>query len=158
MERFDWKLPSRSALLDIHPCSKRPLLLEVVATTGSQITADASLSDNIEAVGEAWPDYLQLMGWWQMKRYFNRAGPSIKCKSCADVVVVHSVGRFTTAQTAALWRDASYWNLLAHCNYGAGCATFTDSTHLETSSDADMDNLVTRCVAGKPDERAQARM
>ncbi len=98
------------------------------------------------------------MSWWQFKRYYNRVGPSIKCKIRADVVVVHPVGRFTTAQTAAQWRDASYWTLLAHCNHGDGCDTFMDADHLNTFTDTDMDNLVTFFVEATMEERAQKQL
>ena len=157
--RFDWKLPSQAALLDMHPASKRPLWIEILAAAGQHPAEGDSLSNHNKAVAESWRDFLQLMSWWQFKRYYNRAGASIKCKTRADVVVVvHPVGRLTTAQTDAQWRDACYWTLLAHCNHGDRSSTFNDADHLSTFTDLEMDNLVTLFVTGTREERALRRL
>ena len=156
--RFDWKLPASAALLDMHPTSKRPLWVEILAAAGRHPAEGDSLSNHNAAVAESWDHFLHVMGWWQFKRYYNRAGPSIKYKTRADVVVVHPVGRFTTAQTDVQWRDACYWTLLAHCNHGDRCNTFCNADHLSTFTDSDMDNLVTRFVTATTEERAQRRL
>jgi hypothetical protein len=67
------------------------------------------------------------------------------------------VGRFTKALTETQWRDASYWTLLAHCNHGDGCDTFTDADHLNTFTDIDMDGLVTLFVEATKEERLQKK-
>ena len=60
-----------------------------------------------------------------------------------------------SAQTDAQWRDASYWTLLAHCNFGARCNTFNDADHLNTFTASEMDTLVTLFISGTTEERAR---
>ena len=138
--------------------TRRPFWREVLHAAGVVPSEDDSINSHMPAVANAWSTYLEKLTWWQLKRYFQRVGSSIKCKRCADVVVVHPVGRFTTASTEAQWREACYWTLLSHCNHGEACTTFRDATHLETFTDEDMDSLMTLLVTSTPDERATKRI
>ncbi len=61
--RFGWKLPPQTALLDVHPASKRPLWIEIVAAAGNNLAQSASLFDHADAVGQSWPLFLQRMSW-----------------------------------------------------------------------------------------------
>ena len=158
VSRFDWNIPTHNALLDVHMATRRPLRREILHAAGEVVSEDDSIVSHMAAVENAWPRYLEKLTWWEFKRYFQRVGSSIKCKRCADVVVVHPVGRFTTAITEAQWRDACYWTLLAHCNHGEACTTFRDATHLETFTDENIDDLMTLFVTSTPDERAAKRM
>ena len=47
-------------------------------------------------------DFLELMSWWEIKRYFNRNGHTVVLKHKADVVVVHPVGRCWRTATMAM--------------------------------------------------------
>ena len=111
-------MPTQSSLLDIRPGSRKPLWIDVLECAGQSLTAsDASLVDYYSEVATSWSFYLSLLSWWQFKRYFYRSGTSVKCKSRPAVVVLHPVGRFSTASAPAQWRDACFWTLLAHCNH-----------------------------------------
>ena len=158
VSRFAWSAPSQNALLDVHVATRRPLWREILRAAGEAVSEDDSVRSHMSAVRKAWPSYLELLTWWQLKRYFQRVGSSIKCKQRADVVVVHPVGRFTSALTEGQWRDACYWTLLAHCNHGEACTTFRDANHLETFSDGDLDNLMTLFATGSPEDRATKRI
>ena len=72
-------------------------------------------------VHRRWPEFLELLSWWELKRYFNRQGNTLALKPKADVVVLHPVGRFNKALTDEQWKEACYWTLLAHCNHGDMC-------------------------------------
>lgn len=156
--RFSWDVPNRNALLDIHVATNREFWREIMKATGFAVSENDDLASHMSAVSSAWSSYLETLSWWQFKRYFQRVGPSIKCKRTADVVVLHPVGRFTTASTQAQWRDACYWTLLAHCNHGEPCTTFCDATHLETFTDEQIDELLTFFVTGAPEERITKRI
>jgi hypothetical protein len=158
IERFGFKTPLSTALLDMHPVSGRSLWREILAAGRIRVAEAEQLADHLQAVTDAWQDYLQLMSWWQLKRYFTRQGPSVKCNSEADIVVVHPVGRFTTATTDAQWRDACYWTLLAHCNHGGPCYAFRDADHLDTFSDEAMKDLMTLFADGSLVERSEKRL
>ena len=139
VSRFEWDVSTHNQLLDVHVATRRPLWREVLRAAGKTVSEDDSIVSHMSAVQKAWPSYLEMLTWWQLKRYFQRVGSNIKCKQRADVVVVHPVGRFITALTQAQWRDVCYWTLLAHCNHGEACTTFRDANLLETFSDDDLD-------------------
>ena len=92
----------------------RPRTFKNQNQRGSPVSENDSMVYHMSAVTKAWPSYLEMLTWWQLKRYFQRVGCSIKCKQRADVVVVHPVGRFTTASTETQWRDACCWGSVRH--------------------------------------------
>ena len=67
--RFDWQLPSQAALLAMHSASKRPLWVEILVAAWRQTAAADTLSSHNKAVTSSWPEFLQLVIWWQFKRY-----------------------------------------------------------------------------------------
>ena len=69
ISRFEWKLPSQSALSDMHPSIKRPLWIEILAAAGRTPAGIDSLGNQQKAVQTSWQELLQLMSWWQFKRY-----------------------------------------------------------------------------------------
>ena len=122
--RTTWKRPTQKALLEKHPLTCSPLWQEILIATNAPVSVSASFEEQVESVGRAWPEYIELLSWWQLRRYFNRAGGSITCKLRADMVVVHPATRFTRADSQAQWVDACLWTLLSFCNHGDGCLTF----------------------------------
>jgi hypothetical protein len=136
VHRHTWEVPSRHAFLQKHPRTGLPWWQEILAVVGASVCdsdsaapvfdsdsagvpgsvhnrrAAVSDGDSFDVyshrVQQAWPAYLRLLSWWQLRRFFRRSGNSIVCKPRADVVVVHPVGRFTTAKSAEQWRDACY--------------------------------------------------
>ena len=113
-------------------------------------------------VEASWSHFLELLSWWQLKRYFNqsRVAKSIKCRPQPDVVIVHPEGRFTTAMTAEQWREACIHALVAYCNHGPCCAstTFVDLQSLESLSPDALEALMHDFVTLKPHQRLQKRM
>ena len=122
------------------------------------VSDSATLSSSKADVERNWQLFLELLGWWEFKRRFNRSGNSVSLKPAADIVVIHPAGRFTQANTDAQWRDACVWTLLAHCNHGEKCTgTFRDADHLATFSDDAVTELMQRFATASPAERASAR-
>ena len=163
LARCQLEIPSRSALLDIRPGTSKPLWRDVLEVTGQSLAAvEASLHDHYNDVLEAWPRYLELLSWWQLKRYLYRSGQSLKCKPQPAIVVIHPVGRFNSADTAAQWRDAAVWNLIAHCNHGPECThTFPSAEALldvNTFSDEQVQDLMAFFAHATREERASHRM
>ena len=106
-----------------------------------------------------WQCFLEVLGWWEMKRCFNYQGGTVVLKPAADIVVLHPVGRFAQANTDSQWRDACFWTLVAHCNHGETCAeTFRDADHLETFSDESVARLCQRFATATDEERQRVRM
>ena len=169
VHRHTWELPRERALLQNHPRTKTPWWQEILSTVRAPSSAEAGsapVSDRADAssaavfdahrdeVECAWPTYLRLMSWWQLKRYFRRSGNSIVCRPKADVVVVHPVGRFTTATTSEQWRDACYWTLLAYCNHGFVCSsTFADARQLDSLELDALEQLMQTFVMAPQSER-----
>ena len=158
--RHTWEVPSDRALLQHHPLTDEPLWKFILRRVGVAAPSDtATFSDIVPWVHRHWRDFLELLSWWELKRYFNRYGNTVVLKPKADVVVVHPVGRFPQARTDAQWKDACFWTLLAHCNHGELCATtFRDAAHLGTFDDAAVADLTRRFVRASPEERAEMRM
>ena len=163
--RHTWEFPSDRALLQHHPLNDEPLwkfILRRVGALGHDIapgSASASFSDSVEHVHRHWSIFLELLSWWELKRYFNRNGNSVVLKPKADVVVVHPVGRFPQARTEEQWKDACFWTLLAHCNHGEQCEnTFRNAEHLTTFEATAVADLMQRFVTASPEERVAIRM
>ena len=156
VQRHLWEFPSEHALLQKHPLTRAPWWKEILATIQTPVSDCDSFDAHRDKVQRAWPTYLLLLSWWQLKRFFRRSGRSIVCLHGADVVVVHPVGRFTVAKSAEQWKDACYWSLLAYCNHGSLCtATFTDVQHLDTMLEAEIEQLMQKFVMAPALERAK---
>ena len=167
VHRHIWEFPSRHAILQEHPRTRAPWWQEILITVraGAPSAADTgnrnapvfdsdSFDQHSHDVHQAWPTYLLLMSWWQFKRFFRRSGNSIVCRPKADVVVVHPVGRFTTAKTPEQWRDACHWTLLAYCNHGVDCtATFAGNQQLESMCPDALDQLMQTFAMAPAGER-----
>jgi hypothetical protein len=161
VERDKWACPSETALRSRHALTRKPFWITILeATEFPPVSDSASLEDNVDAVKEAWPDYVQLLSWWQLKRFFNRAGNSITCKPCPDVVVVHPQPRFTTAGSQQQWEEACRWALLAYCNHGECCSeiTFRDKLELDNFPAEKQQELMREFVSARPEERAKQRL
>jgi hypothetical protein len=159
VHRDDWELPSLKALKETHPLTRCAWWREILRTVQQPISDRQSLEERYYDVKEMWPKYLRLMSWWQLKRFFKRAGKTIFCKDRADVVVVHPAGRFTSAKTDEQWRDASLWTLLAYCNHGNACeATFRDIEHLKSLPLEALDDLTRKFVLASAEERLEQEM
>ena len=141
--------------MEKHPLTHRPLWREILAETYATVSDSCSLDEQFDAVVESWPKYLDLLSWWQLKRYYNRAGGSITCKPRADVVVVHPAGRFTRADTQEQWLDSCVWTLLGFCNHGDGCQTFKDKKHLDDLPAEQVEELMQTFATSTPEERRQ---
>ena len=72
---------------------------------GAPVCDSAELPEHKGTIEAKWPEYLERLSWWELKRYFNRKGKSVVFKPKPNVVVVHPVGRFTTAHTDKQWQD-----------------------------------------------------
>ena len=159
MTRWEWKLPSDTALSKRHPLTAEPFWSFVLRRAGVPVYGSATLSGSNGVVEHNWQLFLELLGWWEVKRCFNRSGDSVALKPVADIVVIHPVGRFTQASTDAQWRDACVWTLLAHCNHGGTCKdTFRDADDLATFSDDSVAELMERFATAAPAERLGARL
>ena len=161
VERDKWECPSETALRTKHALTRKPFWIIILEATESSPVADSErLEDNMDGVKVAWPDYVQLLSWWQLKRFFNRAGNSITCKPSPDVVVVHPQPRFTTAENQEQWEQACRWALLAYCNHGECCAeiTFRDKSELDNFPSEKQHELMREFVFASPEERAKQRM
>ena len=157
--RWEWKLPSDTALSKRHPLTAEPFWSFVLRKAGVPVSDSATLSGSKGVVEHNWQLFLELLGWWEVKRCFNRSGDSVALKPVADIVVIHPVGRFTQASTDAQWRDACVWTLLAHCNHGETCKdTFRDADDLATFSDDSVAELMERFATAAPAERLGARL
>ena len=129
----------------------------ILRRAGAPVSDSATLYGCKDDVQRNWQLFLELLGWWELKRCFNRVGDSVTLKPAADIVVIHPVGRFTQANTDAQWRDACIWTLLAHCNHGNMCTgTFRDADHLATFSDDAVAELMQRFATLGTAERARA--
>ena len=115
--RHEWQLPSRGALENKHPLSRLPLWKDILRTVGSPVLDSDILDDKFPVVEAAWPDYLEFLSMWQLRRYFNTPRNTVACKPRADVVVVHPAPRFTTAKEDSQWLDACNWHIaiMAQC-------------------------------------------
>lgn len=156
IERHSWECPSWNALLSRHALTRKPFWLEILASKRNAPVSDSEPLDNhLEAVKKAWPHYLELLSWWQFKRFFNRAGNSITCKPFPDVVVVHPQPRFTTAENRQQWEEACRWALLAYCNHGECCSetTFRDKDQLDSLPSETQTNLMHRFVFAREEAR-----
>ena len=132
-QRLEWSFPNEEDLLEKHPLTGCPFWRDILHSIVETVPSWHKVADRIQDVEAAWPGFLQLLSWWNLKRYFIRRGGSLKYKPKADVVIVHPEGRFTTAMTSEQWRQACILALIAYCNHGACCAstTFTDLKSLE---------------------------
>ena len=156
IERHSWECPPWNALLSRHALTRKPFWLEILASKRNAPVSDSEPLDNhLEAVKKAWPHYLELLSWWQFKRFFNRAGNSITCKPFPDVVVVHPQPRFTTAENRQQWEEACRWALLAYCNHGECCSetTFRDKDQLDSLPSETQTNLMHRFVFAREEAR-----
>ena len=131
----------------------------ILGRAGAPVSDSATLCGCIDDVQRNWQLFLELLGWWEFKRCFNRSGETVTLKPAPDIVVIHPVGRLTQANTDAQWRDACIWTLLAHCNHGDICkGTFRDADHLATFSDDAVAELMQRFATLGAAERASARL
>ena len=70
--RHEWKRPDKAGLLSKHPLSRQPLWQEILRTVGLPVLGgEATLDYHYSTVQERWLDYLELLSFWQLKRYFN---------------------------------------------------------------------------------------
>ena len=146
--------PSPDALRQRHPLTRTAWWLEILESVQSPVVDSDTLDQRRGDVTKAWPLYLQLMSWWRLQRFHRRSGNSLTCRPRADVVVLHPVGRFTTAKTTAQWRDACYWTMLAHCNHGIQCAsTFRDAQQLDDMDDEALAQLTKAFTMASSQER-----
>ena len=154
-QRMEWSFPGEGDLLENHPLTGRPFWRDILHWDNRKVPSWHKLLDELENVEAAWPSYLQLLSWWNLKRYFIRRGGSLKYKPKADVVIVHPEGRFTTAMTAEQWRQACILALMAYCNHGPCCAftTFADLKSLEDMAPEALEVLMHDFVHLTADER-----
>jgi len=131
--RLSWTMPCDQDLVQGHPLTGVPFWCSILTTLHEKVLPWEIMSDRYTDVQRAWPQFLELLSWWKIKRYFQRKGSSLKYKSKANVVVVHPEPRFTTAMTSEQWREACILALMAFCNHGSCCAstTFRDVNELE---------------------------
>ena len=161
-QRVEWVLPCEEHLRDKHPLTKLPFWKEILQAAGRPVSDSDRLPARMADVEASWSHFLELLSWWQLKRYFNqsRVAKSIKCRPQPDVVIVHPEGRFTTAMTAEQWREACIHALVAYCNHGPCCAstTFVDLQSLESLSPDALEALMHDFVTLEPQQRLQRRM
>ena len=119
--RHNWAVPGDATLQKIHPLTSEPFWKLILRRSGVPVSDSTKFSVQKALVHKRWPEFLELLSWWELKRYFNRQGNTLALKPKADVVVLHPVGRFNKALTDEQWKEACYWTLLAHCNHGDMC-------------------------------------
>ena len=157
--RHTWEVPPEGALLKRHPLTDEPFWKLILRKVGVTVSDSAVFSEERPHIDRHWHEFLELMSWWELRRYFNRQGNSLVLKPQADVVVVHPVGRFAQARTDAEWKDACHWTLLAHCNHGEMCQnTFRDAEQLGKYSYEATAELMERFVLASSAERASSRL
>ena len=141
--RDTWELPGEIALLKRHPLTDEAFWKLIFRQVGEPVSDSARFAEQRPYIDRHWGGlFLELMSWWEMRRYFNRQGKTLVLKPQADIVVVHPVGRFAQARTDDQWKEACHWTLLAHCNHGEMCEhTFRDADELETYSYEDTAHL-----------------
>ena len=66
---------------------------------GTPVSASASLAGSKADVARNWQCFLEVLGWWEMKRCFNYQGNTVILKPAADIVALHPVGRYAQAIT-----------------------------------------------------------
>mgnify|MGYP001393261403 FL=1 len=126
---------------------------------GAPVSDSATFNEARGFIEDHWQHFLELMSWWELKRYFNRTGNTVSLKPKADVVVVHPVGRFAQARTNEQWTDACFWTLLAYCNHGEACAeTFRGAEQSRTMGPEYITMIAERFVTASPNERVDSRM
>jgi hypothetical protein len=81
VQRHIWELPRSHALLQPHPITRTPWWQEILTTvfihSESPRLCQGSMDAAVEDITRAWPTYLRLMSWWQLKRFSWRAGPRV---------------------------------------------------------------------------------
>ena len=127
--RDSWEVPDKGQLQSKHAVTRRPLWQEILRSRGVPFSDGHSLDDHFQSVQSQWASYLKALSLWQFKRYFNRAGSSVRCKPFADIVVMSPAPRFTTARQPSQWLDACRWMLLAYCR-DVPCQTAMDHVGL----------------------------
>ena len=104
--RHTWEVPSEGALLKRHPLTDEPFWKLILRKVGVPVSDSAVFSEERPHIDRHWHEFLELMSWWELRRYFNRQGTTLVMKPQADVVAVHPVGRFAQARTNAQWKGA----------------------------------------------------
>ena len=141
------------------PLTDEPFWKLILRKVGVPVSGSAVFSEARPHIDWHWHEFLELMSWWELRRYFNRQGKTLVLKPQADVVVVHPVGRFAHARTDAQWEDACHWTLLVHCNRGEMCQnTFRDAEHLGTYSHEATADLMERFVLASSVDRRSSRL
>ena len=97
--RSAWKLPSDAALSKRHPLTAEPLWAFILRRAGVPVSDSATLRGSKTDVERNWQLFLELLGWWEFKRCFNRSGDSVALKPTADIVVIHF---YNTSDTTEL--------------------------------------------------------
>ena len=118
MTRWQWDVPSDAALSKRDLLTAEPLWAFILRRAGAPVADSATLAGSKVEVERNWQLFLELLGWWELKRCCKRSGNSAVLKPTPDIVVIHPMGRFSQANTDGQWRGACLWTLLAHCNHG----------------------------------------
>ena len=72
--RSEWKVPSVGALSKQHPLTAEPLWVFILRRAGAPVSDSATLCGCKDDVQRNWQLFLELLGWWEFKRCFNRSG------------------------------------------------------------------------------------
>ena len=75
-ERIDWALPGVEFLSEKHPLTKVPFWKEILHAAGKDLQDSDRLPARMADVEASWPDFLQRLSWWQLKRYYSPPGDS----------------------------------------------------------------------------------
>ena len=110
---LEWTFPNEEDLLEKHPLTGLPFWRDILHSSDEELPSCYKLADLTDQVEAAWPDFLQRLSGWNLKRYFIKRRGSLKYKLMADVVIVHPEGRFTNAMTPEQWRESCIFALIA---------------------------------------------
>ena len=127
-------------------------------TVGRQVLDSQQLEIHYATVADSWPEYLELLSLWQLKRYFTRVQNTVRCKPRAVVVTVHPTPHFKVAKEHSQWIDACKWVLLGYCNHGHGCpTTFKDYDELMSFTEDRVEELAERFINTKDAARLASK-
>ena len=156
--RGQWELPCTDSLLARRPSSSLPLWRDILKTVGKPVLDGELLETHYATVADSWPEYLELLSLWQLKRYFTRVQNTVRCKPRAVVVTVHPTPHFKVAKEHSQWIDACKWLLLGYCNHGQCCTnTFKDYDELMSFPDDRLEELADRFINTKDAERLASK-
>ena len=145
--------PKSKTMMSKHPVSHLPLAEHIRIVMQHEPGPDTMV-----VAFDLWPEFIQLLSWWEYTKCFTRERNVIELRRSVDVIIVSPMPRLAKVTATSEYSISCRNALLAFCNFGPSSSTFKTVEELEEMCDEAVVDLMAFFVKATPEERSLRRM